>query len=308
MRKASGFKGEQSWKAAVVLWMEKGLDGVKPSVATRYLSSIRNFDILFGDLLLEKITTKDVAEWVNWRKDTGRRVSCHDTESKRYDVSNATIRRDLTALSRLMSFCCAIGWRTDNPVQSYDRSIIREKREPQRPPTEREITQAIAAASLGIAGILKILAQTGMRMDEAVNLEAFQIDYEKRQILLTRTKSNRPRALAWKTHGGDATDVILAGEKDGLLYRSGDTGGAFANFSSNHAQLMRRLVKTDPEYKRFNAHSLRHAFAIRWLKNGGSLYRLSRHLGHSSVKVTEHNYLGYLTIEEQERVQLQSEV
>lgn len=71
--------------------MEKGLDGVKPSVATRYLSSIRNFDSLFGDLLLEKITTKDVAEWVNWRKDTGRRTPYHDTESKRYDVSNATI-------------------------------------------------------------------------------------------------------------------------------------------------------------------------------------------------------------------------
>ncbi|MXV35254.1 MULTISPECIES: tyrosine-type recombinase/integrase [unclassified Saccharibacter] len=287
--------------------MQKGLDGVKPSVSKRYLSSIRNFDPLFGDLLLEKITTKDIAEWVNWRKDTGQRGR-NNTEGAKKEISNATIRRDLTALSRLMSFCCAIGWRCDNPVQSYDRSIVREKREPKRPPTEREVAQAIAEASPGMAGILRILSQTGMRMEEAVTLEAFQIDYEKRQILLTRTKSNRPRALSWETYGGNATDAILAGEKEGLLYRSGDTGEAFANFSSNHGQLMRRMVKANPEYKRFNVHSLRHAFAIRWLKNGGSLYALSRHLGHSSVKVTEHSYLGYLTIEEQERVQLQSDL
>nr|WP_019091466.1 hypothetical protein [Komagataeibacter europaeus] len=43
------------------------------------------------------------------------------------------------------------------------------------------------------------------------------------------------------------------------------------------------------------------------LKAGGNIYRLSRHLGHSSVKVTEQNYLGFLTVEEQERVQFQAE-
>ncbi|WP_395495301.1 hypothetical protein [Acetobacter sp. KSO5] len=50
-----------------------------------------------------------------------------------------------------------------------------------------------------------------------------------------------------------------------------------------------------------------HTFAVRKLKADGNIYRLSRHLGHSSVKVTEQNYLGYLTVEEQERVQFSSE-
>ena len=309
-RKAVGVEGEKSWKSAVVMWMKHGLDGVKPSVSQRYLSSIRNFDELFSELLLPGIKTKDIADWVRWRRDKGQmpKGRMEETASDKKPVSNATIRRDLTALSRLMSFCCSIGWRDDNPVRAYDRSIIREKREPQRPPSALEIEKAIKEASPAMAGILRLLYQTGMRLNEAVHLEKEQIDFDRRQILLTRTKSSHPRALSWNTPGGNVTDTILAGADEGILYPSSDTGEAFRNFSSNHAQLMRRMLRIDPEYRRFNVHSLRHAFAIRWLKNGGSLYRLSRHLGHSSVKVTEHNYLGYLTVEEQEIVQLQTEV
>ncbi|PMP98923.1 tyrosine-type recombinase/integrase [Komagataeibacter saccharivorans] len=70
---------------------------------------------------------------------------------------------------------------------------------------------------------------------------------------------------------------------------------------------MRRILRDNPLFRRFGVHDLRHAFAVRWLKAGGNIYRLSRHLGHSSVKVTEQNYLGFLTVEEQERVQFQAE-
>jgi integrase/recombinase XerD len=48
-------------------------------------------------------------------------------------------------------------------------------------------------------------------------------------------------------------------------------------------------------------HDLRHRFAIAWLKAGGDIYRLSRHLGHASVKTTE-IYLRWLTDEELDAV------
>ena len=38
--------------------------------------------------------------------------------------------------------------------------------------------------------------------------------------------------------------------------------------------------------------------AIRWLRQGGDIYHLSLHLGHSSLKTTE-GYLGYLSAREQ---------
>lgn len=163
------------------------------------------------------------------------------------------------------------------------------------------------AAPAGVAGILGVLAMTGMRLAEAVNLERSQVDSKSQQILLTKTKTSRPRAIAWATPGGDATYFLESGRKQGLLYVSEVTKEAYANFSSNVGQVQRRILKENPFFPRFGVHDLRHAFALRWLKSGGNIYRLSRHLGHSSVKVTEQNYLGYLTVEEQERVQLGSE-
>ncbi|KON65880.1 tyrosine recombinase XerC [Komagataeibacter europaeus] len=118
---------------------------------------------------------------------------------------------------------------------------------------------------------------------------------------------SRPRTLTWHTPGGNATRALEEGAANGFLYTSGTTGRPFANFSSNHAQIMRRILRDNPLFRRFGVHGLRHAFAVRWLKAGGNIYRLSRHLGHSSVKVTEQNYLGFLTVEEQERVQFQAE-
>jgi integrase/recombinase XerD len=50
-------------------------------------------------------------------------------------VSNATIRRDLTALSRLMAACVSWAWRTDNPARDYDWS---ERRDPIALPGDRE--------------------------------------------------------------------------------------------------------------------------------------------------------------------------
>jgi integrase/recombinase XerD len=44
-------------------------------------------------------------------------------------------------------------------------------------------------------------------------------------------------------------------------------------------------------------HDLRHEFAIRKLKQGWSIYRVSAHLGHRSVVTTERYYFRYLTEE-----------
>jgi integrase/recombinase XerD len=46
-------------------------------------------------------------------------------------------------------------------------------------------------------------------------------------------------------------------------------------------------------------HALRHEFAIRFLKSGGSLYRLQKILRHSTIGQTEW-YLSYLTPDQAE--------
>ena len=50
--------------------------------------------------------------------------------ANRKGVSNATRRRDLTAVSSVLRFAVSQGWRDDNPAKEWDRSVIRERRDP----------------------------------------------------------------------------------------------------------------------------------------------------------------------------------
>jgi integrase/recombinase XerD len=274
-----------------VKWAAEVLpEAVKPSVGKRYLSSIAQLDATFGALRMDQITSQTVAAYVSAR--AGK-------------ATNATIRRDLTALSRLLAACVARGWRKDNPARDYDRSMVRERRDPIQPPDPNAFALVLAEAPAAMRSILTLLDQTGMRADEAVKLEGQDVDAGRRQIRLLKAKTNRPRTLDWQTPGGDAGGVLVGATKLGPLFPN-DTGKTYANFSSNVGQLMRRLEKQEKKagrpFRRFRVHDLRHGFAIRWLKAGGNIYNLSRHLGHSSVKTTE-IYLGFLTASEREGAQ-----
>jgi site-specific recombinase XerD len=50
-----------------------------------------------------------------------------------------------------------------------------------------------------------------------------------------------------------------------------------------------------------SGRTLRHIYAIETLRSGASIYRVSQHLGHTSVKTTEQFYLAHLTADEADR-------
>jgi len=271
-------------KAVTVRWSAEILPkAVKPAVKDRYLSSMRQIVKTLGDLAVDTITTRTVSDYVSQRSQT---------------TTNATIRRDLTALSRLMACCVAWGHREDNPVRGYDLSLIRERRDPIQPPDPRDVARVIAAAPMGVARILLLLDQTGMREEEAVQLEGHQLNWGREQILLTKTKTSRPRVLDMVTPGGDARAALAGAPEIGPVFRSSKTGRAYQNFASQAAFIVKRLADEDPSFRRFRIHDLRHGFAIRALKAGMNLRKLSRHLGHKNTKTTENVYLAYLSEEE----------
>jgi integrase/recombinase XerD len=282
-REAVGSADSPTWQAAVVKWATEVLPrSVKPSVAKRYLVSIGQLERTFGKLRVDQISSARIAEYISLRSSS---------------ATNATVRRDLTALSRLLSACVSWGWRADNPARTHDRSIIRERRDPITPPAAEMVEKMIAAAPAGMASILRLLERTGMREGEAVALEATDIDWIGHQIRLTRTKTSRPRTLEWATPAGDAGPVLMTASRSGTLFTA-STGGPYANFATNAGRVMRDLKKRDPDFRPFRVHDLRHAFAIRWLRAGGDIYHLSMHLGHTSLKTTE-IYLGHLSAREQ---------
>jgi integrase/recombinase XerD len=299
-----------SWQDACVRWAKEFLPGnVKPRVADRYLASIAKFDALFGDLYIDQITIKSIAKFVS-------------QEKARKTITNATIRRDLTAASSVLRCCVAWQWRDDNPAKQFDRSIIRERRDPIRLPSDMEVLTVIMDAPQMLGRLLLTLLQTGAREEEIGSIEHPQIQPGFSDVLLTETKSNRPRMVpltpaAAGTLSGTPRNVstryvfwhqpVPGKMKKGANADDVPRATRYVSLASNLAKIIdcalnpayhRRLKpseKRPPRVPTFRPHDLRHKFAVDYLReNPESIYRLQKILGHSSVKTTE-IYLDYLS-------------
>jgi integrase len=271
------------WGDAVGRYCLEVMPGaIKPSTQKRYLVSFGAVKASLDGKFIDAIGRKEIAALVSARK--------------RDKVTNATIARDLTAVSRVLS--SAIGWGVaeHNAALEYDRSLVRERRDPIDLPTPEEIAHAYGKAP-SFAGLLMLAAQTGMRQGELLSLTWRQVELNRKVINVGRSKTDLPRAiplegpLLSKAHG------TLAGTPRHatcpLVFWHGD-GQPWRNFSANFRAWRRR------EGVRFRFHDLRHFFAVEYLRQGGYIYDLQGILGHASIKTTE-VYLKYLTPEQKQR-------
>jgi integrase/recombinase XerD len=283
-----------AWKTAVIEWAGAMVGSVKESVLKRYKISLRQLRPQLDHLYIEDINTKTIAEIVKARRKEG--------------ATNATIKRDLTAVSSVLRYCCAQGWREDNPAKAYDRSVIREKRDPIVLPDPADIDAVVALAPGNFARLIRFAQYTGMRQEEVASLERGQV--RGRVVDLWKTKTSRPRAVplderAAGTLAGTVAHIRapwvfwheedVDGERQGTRYR---------NVKGQFAEIVRRAVRDKKVKNRFIFHHLRHWYAVDYLRTGGNIYDLQKILGHSSIRTTE-LYLEYLTPDEQRAAKLE---
>lgn len=299
-------RGElHSWKEAVGRWLAGYLSGnVDASTARRYEVSIGQIaravvtydgsDIILEDMPIERITTKTIAEIVRWSK------------KHRPGITHATIRRDLTALSSALHATVDLGWREDNPAKTWDRSHIKERRDPIVLPDDREIDAVIAAAPATWGRAIRFLRLTGMRMEEGFHLQWSAIALDKKSATLTTTKANRARVVPFTEEARAILGATPRHIKSPYVFWHGD-GAPYLNISSRHIAIrskasVRAALGHTP---RWRLHDLRHKFAVEYLLAGGSVYDLQQILGHASVKTTE-IYLDYLDPETRQRAMRQA--
>lgn len=286
------FHGEarHTWKAAVGRWALEHQSSVKPSTAKRYLTSLRQVAGELEPLYLDEITRRTIADLVGSRKRAG--------------ATNATIRRDLTAVSVVLRATVSWGWREDNPAKEWDRGAIKEKRDPIILPRGADVDFVVDLAPGNFAKMIRHAQFTGMREEECASLERPEVNLQRRAADLSRTKTNRPRSVplddrAVGTLAGTPTHL-----KSQWVFWHGEKGERYMNVASRFAELTRRAAKIALKegriFRRFTFHHLRHWFAVDYLRRGGSIYDLQRILGHSSIKTTE-LYLDFLTPDEAQK-------
>jgi integrase/recombinase XerD len=289
--KAEAFFGDNRvrYKEMVAAWAEKHIPHeVGPKTALRYAVSLRQLEPVLLPLFMDEITKDTMSEIVDMRRAAG--------------TSNATIRRDLGALSSVLEFA-----EVDNNPALARLKKLKERRDPIVLPEPAHIRRMIARAPGNLAALTEVAWLTGCRLEELVTAEQAKLDHARRQLTV-RGKRNKIRVI--DLDFGGAYEVLRrlpVRLRCKWLFWHGD-GEPYRNLSSRFAALVRGELKVaeqearaaghdEPDFRCFRFHDLRHRHAVDWLKAGLSIYDLQQRLGHSSIKTTE-IYLDFVTAEE----------
>lgn len=135
--------------------------------------------------------------------------------------------------------------------------------------------------------IILLTVMTGLRWGELLGLTWEDVDLKQGTLLIHstighRTKGGKIRLIPMNTAVRELFRRIP--KTDGAIFtgeRGGWKKGAFVG------RILKKAIKGCGLDPKLHFHSLRHTFASVLVKEGVSIYRVQRLLGHSSPRVTE---------------------
>lgn len=141
--------------------------------------------------------------------------------------------------------------------------------------------------------IVLTLSDTGMRIGECLNIKITDVNFKERYIFLPaeNTKGKKSRYVFFSDN---LAKILRRWVQYQDRYRETDY-----LFSTNQGKALglQNFEKNIKKYadragiENLHPHMFRNNFAKRFLMSGGDIYTLSRILGHSSITVTENEYL-----------------
>lgn len=279
---------EVSWKAAVVSWNDKGASaiGIKASTFDRYVTSVGQLDPFLGDKMLHEIDNKLLKKIV--------------ADRQRQGVLNATIRRDMTAVSSVLAHAVDMEWIEENAARTIDRSRFKERKAKIILPRPDSLALVLADESR-FMDMARLSRECGMREEEVASLTHDVIDRSRRTATLEHTKGNRVREVTLTEEALAIIDKQPRHIKHRYVFWHGN-GERFTavpeQWRNKIAAVARKAAQQEVDFVPFRFHDLRHLFAVTYLRNRqGTLYDLQQELGHASIATTE-RYLDHLTPEE----------
>ena len=272
-----------AWEAHLARQVDNGVLGRKTK--TRYLCSIGQLAPYLEGRTLTDIDMRFLGGMVQGREKV---------------VTNATIKRDLVALSSLMNFALDKGWVEQNPVL-IKLPRVKEGKHSIEPPRREDIDLALSRAPGMLGPLARLAMATGARLDELVTLKRDQIDHDRQQLVIVGKGAKR-RVVDLRVMNAYALIAALPAYVGSPYVFWHDKGEPYRNASSNFANNVVNACATRAkdegvEFHPFRFHDLRHWHAIEFLKAGwGTIYDLKQRLGHASLTTTE-IYLsgGFLT-------------
>jgi integrase/recombinase XerD len=312
---AAAYHGEvkHTWEEAVTEWATHAIGQISRSTSKRYAVSLKQIHPALSGRSISSITGVEIQALIQQRRRDG--------------ATPATVRRDLTAISRVLEYAEALGWREGNPTLSK-RKLLRERRDPIELPTSQSITAMIQASSTRFGALIFAALMTGCRQDELVNLTWKQFNAKtgtlevigkgnkRRTIQLSEDATRHidgtvrvlgsdlifctPQGTKWSSPASYFVKIRNRVMERNKLLRRVSVSTTIRSLDDDPSEPTATKVPLPDAFRPFRFHDLRHLWAVNALRGGMGLYALSKHLGHTSVSVTERVYLAFLTPEEAE--------
>jgi integrase len=278
-----------------VEWADRWLGSLerKPSTVGSYRSTIAHAKEVFGSQRVRRIAPEDIARFNGILRERG--------------CSPSTRAKHLRVLGACLQAAVSYRYADSNPVRELPLA--------QRPRPERKEAAYFENAELPrlfahfqnepYRTLCLVALKTGMRQGELLALRWADVDLEQAVI---RVRSSYTGGSLGTPKNRERRDVDLisdviellsglrgGGSNDDLVFPSENGHG----FLSPTVVLRRHLYpamaaaqiqRVGPTQEKRTFHSFRHTFAKRALESGTQITWLSRHLGHSSLKVTTDIY------------------
>lgn len=212
----------------------------------------------FGeDCEVQEISEKEIDTWMDLLRADGK--------------SNGTINRRVAALSRMLIHSHRMGYISRVP------KIVRAKEPKGRIAwlqKEEEAEMLAIPMDDWFKDLIVILLDTGMRLGEALKLQAKDVDKKRGVVHL------------WENKNGESRTVPLTSRAlEALKGKKGQVFPVSASCVQWHWSKLRKAMNRDGDAD-FIIHMLRHTCASRLVQNGVAITVVKEFLGHKNINTT----------------------
>ena len=258
----------------------------KPQVNKSYKQNFEKHILpYFGKHLLKQITPIDLQEWQNTIVDV---------------TSSSSLRKYRNIFRQIFVDSMLEGHIEANPFDKIKRPAIEDVKIV--PFTKDEIELIITTASIKLRNFFIISVFTGMRTGELTGLNWSDIDYDEKEIHISKSL-NRGLAQTVKTKSSNRTIDMLPIVEEYLKEQYKLTGHQeyiFLNskgvpyFSSDILNVSLKKVLDVCKIPRRTLYNTRHTFASLMLTNNESIMWVSQMLGHKTANITFERYARFI--------------
>lgn len=191
------------------------------------------------------------------------------------NVKNSTINKRIKPLKLMFEFN-----NINNEI--LDFSNLKEERKTFTSLTNSELNRLVdylnnGYLSLSNKVLIYLLIDTGVRVNELLNIKISNINFMNNTILLDVTKTKNSRVVPFT----EATSILL---KD---YLNNCIDNNLFNITLSSVSSLFARIRKKLNLSKFHPHMLRHTLASKLHKNGVSVFIIQQIMGHTNVTTTE---------------------